>query len=106
MLVQPRRTSIVVGTADGAAVIHSGDGEATQTTLRVESPVTGVSFSFDGGRILTTEDGGPARLWDVATGAELGSFGDAPSAASFSPDGALVLTVEPQRCPGLAGRGR
>ena len=91
----PDGTSIVVGTADGAAVIHSGDGEATQTTLRAGSPLTGVSFSSDGGRILTTEDGGPARLWDAATGAELGSFGDAPSAASFSPDGALVLTVEP-----------
>ena len=91
----PDGTSIVVGTEDGTAAIHSGDGQEGQATLAVESPVTSVSYSPDGSRILTTEDGGAARVWDAVTGAELGSFGEAPSDASFSPDGALVLTVEP-----------
>ena len=54
-------------------------------------------MSFSPGRpsVLTTESGGPARIWDAAAGSALDSLGGTPTAASFSPDGSLVLTVEP-----------
>ena len=90
----PDGTMVVVGGEDGTATIYSGDGATKRTTLGLGGPATGVAFSPAGSTVLTTEAGGPARVWDAATGTELGSFGEEPVAALFSPDGSLVLTVE------------
>jgi WD40 repeat protein len=85
---------IVVGTADGIVKTYTGDARTPLRTITEGSPVTGVAGSSDGRFVLTTEQGGPARLWEAATGKALRSFGRAPFSASFSPDGASVLTVE------------
>jgi WD40 repeat protein len=90
----PDGTRIVVGTAGGTARLYTADGRDALATLRLDAPVTGASFSPDGRVVLTTERGGPARLWEAATGSQLRSLGDAPTAASFSSDGSRVLTVE------------
>jgi WD40 repeat protein len=59
-------------------------------------PVTSVSYSPDGTRLLTTSEDGPARLYDTATGQpvlELDDLGLIPVSARFSPDGARIVTT-------------
>jgi WD40 repeat protein len=85
---------ILVGSADGIVRAYTDNARTRLTTLAVGRPVTGVAASSDGRFTLTTERGGPARLWDAAGGEALRSFGRAPVRASLSPDGTLVLTVE------------
>ena len=92
----PDGARIVVGTEDGTVAVYANDARTLLTTIRLGNPATSVSFGPDGRRILTTERGGPARIWDSATGGGLQSLGEAPTAASFDPDGSLVLTVEPR----------
>ena len=93
----PDGTRIAVGTNDGIVRIYAGDARTRLKTLRLGRRATGASFSPDGRRVLTTEQAGPARIWDAVTGAQLGSLGAAPTAASFSNDGALVVTVDTGR---------
>ena len=57
-------------------------------------------------RLLTVAKSGPAVVWDVASRRRVASLGGAPTRASFSPDGSLVLTVEDRRGPHLAGERR
>jgi WD40 repeat protein len=94
---------LAVGTEGGIA-IYAGDARTKLATLRVGLPVAGVSrlpgpprgaLSPDGRLVLTTDGVRPARIWNVRTRRVLRSFGRAPTAASFSSDGSLVLTVEP-----------
>jgi WD40 repeat protein len=87
---------LVIGTRGGVVRIYADVNGAPrrQTTLRVGRPVTGASVSPAGDFVLTTERGGPARIWRSPGGTALRSFGRAPSSASFSRDGSLVLTVE------------
>jgi WD40 repeat protein len=92
-----RHGAVALGTSGGMVDIYAGPTERRLTTLRVGRPVTGVSMSPDGDFVLTTETGGPARIWRRSTGTALRSFGRAPTFASFSPDGSLVLTVESGR---------
>jgi WD40 repeat protein len=66
-------------------------------TLRAGGPLTSASFDPGGGRVLTAGDGG-ARLFDARTGALLQVLagGDRLGTASFSRDGALVVTGSKQ----------
>jgi WD40 repeat protein len=91
----PDGNRLTIGTAGGIARLYVSNARRRLATLRVGQPVTGVSLSADGRLALTTESGGPARIWNVRTRKALRSFGRAPTAASFSSDGSLVLTVEP-----------
>src|SRR5262249_41083037 len=69
-------------------------------TLRGPSPVEGVGISPDGKTIATAGWGvagspGPLRLWDAATGKEVGTLTGHPaqvSVAAFSPDGTTLAT--------------
>ena len=89
----PDGERILVATHSGTVHLYS-KGEVTRlSSFRVGAPVTGASFSPDGARILTTVRDGPATVWSAA-GERFASFGNAPSSASFSSDGSLVLTVE------------
>ena len=88
----PSGDRILVGTGSGAVRIYSSQGQSALATFDVGAPLTGASFSPDGGTLLTTSAGRPAETWDES-GSPVGSFGEEVSAASFSPDGERVLTV-------------
>ncbi|HKA86435.1 MAG TPA: hypothetical protein VKE22_02180 [Haliangiales bacterium] len=62
---------------------------------RHDDVVTGVAFSPDGKRLLTSSWDATARLWDAAGGTPLLTLAhDQPIyAAAFSPDGSLVATA-------------
>jgi WD40 repeat protein len=70
----------------------------------VEGLVVGVSFSADGTMLATAGQQG-VRLWDVETGAQLGTIGDGtpPDDVAFSPTGPLVAFVVDEWAP-VAGR--
>ncbi|WP_429461900.1 WD40 repeat domain-containing protein [Paraburkholderia sp. JPY465] len=53
-------------------------------------------FSPDGRRVLTASADGTARVWDAATGKQIGQFSGhqgAVGSAAFSPDGQRVVTA-------------
>ena len=83
---------ILVATRGGAVRVYSKEPRRL-ASFPAGAPVTGASFSPDGDRILTTLHDRPATLWD-STGERIASLGHAPSFASFSSSGSLVLTIE------------
>jgi WD40 repeat protein len=98
----PNGKLVVTGDVDGAARIWGSEDRALRRTLRptgtsadpllTPGPVTGVAFAPNGKRLVTVADE-RARLWDVASGRELGAAppGDVASAA-FGPGGKLLVT--------------
>lgn len=78
----------------GAKIWDSRSGRLLQT-LHHAGVVASVGFSPDGARIVTGGDDGMAKVWDVATGAELVSFMAHTRelrGAAFSPDGLRIVT--------------
>ena len=62
--------------------------------MRVRS--TSAAFSPDGTRIVTASDDSTARLWDAATGAQIGvpmRHEESVYSAAFSPDGTRIVTA-------------
>src|SRR5207302_1918457 len=58
--------------------------------------LTNAAFSPDGRMVVTANDDGTAKLWDVATGqarATLSGHTAGVQSAAFSPDGRLVVTA-------------
>jgi WD40 repeat protein len=54
-----------------------------------------VAFSPDGKRLATGSFGGTAKLWDTATGQEMGALkghSDGVHSVAFSPDGKRLAT--------------
>lgn len=61
-----------------------------------QAPIAAAAFSADGRRVVSASADGTARLWDAATGAEIGRIEGAAGAlarAGFSPDGRHVVIV-------------
>jgi WD40 repeat protein len=60
-------------------------------------PLNGATFSPDGTTILTMSDDGTGRLWDAASGRQIGApltgHTSAVVAGRFTPDGSLVVTA-------------
>jgi WD40 repeat protein len=97
------RINCVALSADGMRVVTSSDDR----TVRVWDATTGqeilalhdqwgrvrsASFSRDGARIVTASDG-TARVWDAATGRKILALPRWANSATFSPDGARILTT-------------
>jgi WD40 repeat protein len=64
--------------------------------MKHEEYVSSAVFSPDGKRVLTASVDNTARLWDAATGKQMGPdmrHEDAVTSAVFSPDGKRVLTA-------------
>jgi WD40 repeat protein len=93
----PDGERVVVGRSAGDARIFAADTRKLLATLRTGAPVTSATFSPNGQIVLTTEVGGWARLWRADDGKLLATIARAATGASFSPDGALFVTVEPER---------
>ncbi len=73
-------------------------GKIIRTYLVTENPgmLTSLSFSPDGTKIFSSSEnmvGGPASVWDVASGKKLCSI-DWGEGAALSPDGALVAAID------------
>ena len=85
-----------------AAQVHDASTGALKFKLGDDSTSTpGAALSSDGGLIVTASGDGKARVWDSGTGNLLrtleGSPGIPLSAASFSPDDKLIVTVSDPR---------
>jgi WD40 repeat protein len=98
---------------DGSMIVGAGTGNdraahvwdvrtgAPLLTLEHDGPVLSVAFSPNGRLIATGSADGTARLWDAATGLQLGApfvhqpgaKGDDVRHVSFSPDSRRILTV-------------
>jgi hypothetical protein len=64
--------------------------------IRHDEAVFSAQFNADGQRVVTASLDKRARVWDAATGKELGEpmrHGDAVRSAQFSPDGQRVVTT-------------
>jgi WD40 repeat protein len=91
---------IVTAAYGGAALWDSRSGALLQTFRRGHSSgrTDGVAFSPDGRRIVTTSvEDSTAVVWDVATGRPSlrlqGHRRPCLTAASFSPDGSMIVTA-------------
>lgn len=98
----------VAWSADGHTLAVAGQGgiwlfkaealDAPPRLLRAgSSPVHDVAFSPDPAdpRMVTAQDDGTIRLWDVATGGQIAVLGDRAAPAytlAFSPDGRLLAS--------------
>jgi WD40 repeat protein len=80
------------------SLIEGVNGGKEGRILRGHSgAVSSTAFSPDGKYVTTTSSDKTSRLWDVATGSEIRSFGGAgyfyALVVTFSPDGKRVLTA-------------
>jgi WD40 repeat protein/tRNA A-37 threonylcarbamoyl transferase component Bud32 len=97
----------LLATFAGFDSIWIWDTTTKKHTLELRTPGTieSVVFSPDGGRILSADRKGCARIWDAKTGAKLGLIqedDELPILSLFSPDGEYVLTFS--RLPNTPAR--
>jgi WD40 repeat protein len=87
-----------------AVVLSAAENGQTRTLLPHEATVTALAFAKVGARLATGTFAGKVRVWDTASGAEVGGFdfdsGNEVRALSFSPDGSLLAVGE--GCPSFS----
>ncbi|HRX86392.1 MAG TPA: protein kinase [Phycisphaerae bacterium] len=92
----PDGARVVTAADDGTARVWEMDtAEAVRVLTVPEGWLHDAVFSPDGARIITA-GGGPTRIWDASTGAELLALGDTAandSHAEFSPDGTQIVAA-------------
>jgi WD40 repeat protein len=99
--ISPKDGTIASGSRIGEVFLWDANSGRLIKTLEKQPNVIGaLVFSADGERLLTAASQGsstyPQRVWDVARGSELASYGghdDGVDAASISPDQRLVATA-------------
>jgi WD40 repeat protein len=65
-----------------------------------DGPVNSAAFSLDGQRVVTASEDGTARIWNTASGTQLGVLRGhrrPVNSAAFSPDGERVVTASTDR---------
>ena len=84
---------IAVGLKSDAVILDAITGTRTSVLRGYEYRIIFLTFSLDGTLLLSGDDGGTFKLWDVQTGGTIKTFGDNTtpfSTASLSPDNATV----------------
>jgi RNA polymerase sigma factor (sigma-70 family) len=91
--VQPRRAA---ARANGSGDPLPAGAVARMGTARLRhgSNVYTVVFLPDGKQLLSAAEDGTARLWDVATGKEVRSFGGEAHSAALAPDGKTLAMCD------------
>jgi WD40 repeat protein len=100
----PDGTRIATGARNGAVRLWDGrSGRATAQLRGHEWEISSAVFSPDGTRVATaSRHGGPARIWDAASGAEISRVAEANrvdmyggiQSAAFSPDGTRLVIAD------------
>ena len=88
--------TLATAASDGKIRVWALDApDAPQRVLDQGGPVRSIQYSPDG-RLLLTSGGNSARLWDAGSGVLLHTLPTQRTAraASFSPDGSLIVTIE------------
>ena len=83
-------------TIDALAQALAGPLEVTAPLAAGHIRSLSAQFSPDGARVVTTSEDRTARVWDAATGKQIGKplqHEGAVKSAAFSPDGARVVTA-------------
>ena len=83
------------GTADNSVRVWDTTSGKHHATLRGHSArVTSIDFSPRGDRIATASWDGTAKIWELSSGREVGTFGhrDYVTTVAFSPDGVWLAT--------------
>ena len=93
--VGPDGTIAIAGSdADQERIVVVLDGADGSVIGTIPTHATNVALDPRGGRIVTQDEDGPIRIWDVTSGQPLGAFPEeARGRFSFSPDGSTLAVV-------------
>ncbi len=85
----------VVAAADGVHVYDADTGQRVGEPFQASNRIWGLALSLDGRLLATTDDHGPARLWELATRREipLTMPGSKSTAVGFTPDGRTLVAA-------------
>jgi WD40 repeat protein/serine/threonine protein kinase len=99
MVYSPNGRQLATGSRDSIRLWDSVTGQQLFMLAAEGNPT--LSYSSDGARLVSSDDGGQYRLWDATTGKLIGLVGDRPKefpnvGVAFSPDGKRVAAVAGQ----------
>src|SRR5262249_53228150 len=95
--ISPDGRYLMVGTGERVLILDLNSGQIVRQLVspQMGELVYATALSADGRLVLTGNSGGTARLWDIASGAEIREFSTGSGdifTVTFSPDGSKALT--------------